>query len=166
MMGVDLLTPAFEKAVVAAAQEESPDNPIYRVVRDSIMKKEALKEGTDPYLITMIEELTSKVERLRGQRESTVSSFQLPFVSTDSNSDDIPPDALCIRITVNSTTHTLERVMAVMGEYQGIRYAGLGKIPSDENVYFVFFTAKNGIHDAREVLQILRGMGYNCSIKK
>ena len=69
MAGVEILKPKLENAIKEAIEEEEPDNPIYRVVSDSIMRKVAEKDDAQSYILTGLDEITSKISRLRNSNE-------------------------------------------------------------------------------------------------
>ena len=56
MQGTEDLKPQLKTMVLAALEDEEPDNPIYRAVTASIMK-EVVKESADQYMIEQIDEL-------------------------------------------------------------------------------------------------------------
>lgn len=65
MMGVELLKPKLKKAIQEASSEKEPDNPIYRVVKDSIMRKVAESDDTQSYMLKRLDEISLQVSRLR-----------------------------------------------------------------------------------------------------
>jgi hypothetical protein len=85
MAGVEILKPKLEKAINEAIVEEEPDNPIYRVVSDSIMRKVAEKDDAQSYILTRLDEITSQISRLRNSNEENSINprfiFTIRFVS-------------------------------------------------------------------------------------
>jgi hypothetical protein len=65
MAGVEILKPKLAKAIQEAVEEVEPDNPIYRVVTDSIMREVAAKDDAQSYIIKRLNEITSQLNRLR-----------------------------------------------------------------------------------------------------
>ncbi len=64
MAGVEILKPKLEKAVNEALLENEPDNPIYRAISDNIMRQVAIKDDSQSYILTKLDELTSQINRL------------------------------------------------------------------------------------------------------
>jgi len=66
MSGVEELKPKLKNSIKKALNDENPDNPIYRVVQSSIMKKIAKenKMDSDSYIIDRIDDLESTMNRL------------------------------------------------------------------------------------------------------
>lgn len=75
MMGVEALKPKLIKAINEAVEEKEPDNPIYRVVKDSIMRKVAASDDTQSYMLKKMEEIVSIVSRIQ---YSTEASYPIP----------------------------------------------------------------------------------------
>jgi nucleoside 2-deoxyribosyltransferase len=65
MAGVELLKPKLSKAIKEASEENEPDNPIYRVVSDSIMREVAVKGDAQSYILSRLDEITFQLDKLR-----------------------------------------------------------------------------------------------------
>ncbi len=65
MAGVEALKPKLSKAVKEAIEEEEPDNPIYRVVSDSIMRKVTMKDDAQSYILNRLDDINLQINRLR-----------------------------------------------------------------------------------------------------
>lgn len=65
MAGVEALKPKLSKAIKEAIEEKEPDNPIYRVVSDSIMREVAAKDDAQSYILNRLDEITFQLNRLR-----------------------------------------------------------------------------------------------------
>lgn len=72
MAGVEHLKPKLSKAIKEAMEEKEPDNPIYRVVSDSIMREVAVKDDAQSYILTRLDEITFQLNRLRHSNEENV----------------------------------------------------------------------------------------------
>ena len=65
MAGVEFLKPQLSRAIIEAAVEKEPDNPIYRVVSDSIMREVVLKDTGQSYIINRLDEISLQLNRLK-----------------------------------------------------------------------------------------------------
>lgn len=65
MAGVEILKPKLSKAIKEAVEEAEPDNPIYRVVNDSIMREVTAKDDAQSYILKRLDEITFQINRLR-----------------------------------------------------------------------------------------------------
>lgn len=72
MAGVEALKPKLSKALQEALEEKEPDNPIYRVVSDSIMREVAVKDDSQSYILSRLDEITFQLNRLRHSEEERV----------------------------------------------------------------------------------------------
>lgn len=71
MAGVEILKPKLTKAIKEALEENEPDNPIYRVVSDSIMREVTAKDDAQSYVLKRLDEITWQLNRLRHSNEDT-----------------------------------------------------------------------------------------------
>lgn len=76
MAGVEVLKPKLEKAINEAINEEEPDNPIYRVVRDNIMREVAVKDDAQSYVLSRLDDISNQLSRIR------YSNDDMPFRRT------------------------------------------------------------------------------------
>lgn len=65
MAGVENLKPKLVKAIKEAIEEVEPDNPIYRVVNDSIMREVTAKDDAQSYILKRLDEITNQLSRIR-----------------------------------------------------------------------------------------------------
>lgn len=72
MAGVELLKPKLAKAIREALEEKEPDNPIYRVVSDNIMREVALKDDAQSYILTRLDDITLQLNRLRNNNDENL----------------------------------------------------------------------------------------------
>lgn len=70
MAGVEALKPKLVKAIKEAMLEKEPDNPIYRVVKDSIMREVVASDDSQSYILKRLDEITFQINRLRHQNDS------------------------------------------------------------------------------------------------
>ncbi len=73
MAGVEILKPKLLKAIKEAVEDQEPDNPVYRAVSDSIMREVAIKDDAQSYILTRLDEISSKLNRL--QTSNNENSF-------------------------------------------------------------------------------------------
>lgn len=64
MAGVEILKPKLTKAIKEAIEEFEPDNPIYRVVNDSIMREVTAKDDAQSYILNRLDEITFQLNRM------------------------------------------------------------------------------------------------------
>ena len=69
MAGVEILKPKLSKAIKEALDEQEPDNPIYRVVSDSIMREVAAKDDAQSYILKKLDELSFQINKLRHSKD-------------------------------------------------------------------------------------------------
>lgn len=69
MAGVEILKPKLSKAIKEAIEEKEPDNPIYRVVSDIIMREVAVKDDAQSYILSRLDEITLQLNRLRNSSD-------------------------------------------------------------------------------------------------
>jgi len=77
MAGVEELKPKIKEVVLKAIEDKNPDNPIYRVVKSSIMKKVVADDNTDKYIIERIDEMQHQISTLMAEvmSNSTVRRY-------------------------------------------------------------------------------------------
>lgn len=76
MAGVEDLKPRLKEMARKAIDDKEPDNPIYRVVKSSIMKQVAGEDNTQQYILQAIEDIRSQMGRL------TAKSQEMPHSRT------------------------------------------------------------------------------------
>ncbi len=76
MAGVEILKPKLANAIREAIDEKEPDNPIYRVVSDSIMREVAANDDSQAYILKKLDELTFQINRLRHTNDDNSFSQQ------------------------------------------------------------------------------------------
>ncbi len=72
MAGVEVLKPKLSKALTEALEEKEPDNPIYRVVSDSIMREVAAKDDSQSYILSRLDDITYQLNRLRHSEDDKI----------------------------------------------------------------------------------------------
>jgi len=72
MAGVELLKPKLSKAINEALEEKEPDNPIYRVVSDRIMREVAAKDDAQSYILNRLDEISDQINTLRNSRDENL----------------------------------------------------------------------------------------------
>jgi hypothetical protein len=65
MAGVENLKPRLIKAINSVLEENEIDNPIYRAVKDNIMREVVAKGTTDEYMLNKLEELSSQINNIQ-----------------------------------------------------------------------------------------------------
>jgi len=64
MAGVESLKPRLRNCILGAMEEQEPDNPIYRVVRENIMKEISANDDTQTYILNRLDEISSSIFKL------------------------------------------------------------------------------------------------------
>jgi len=65
MAGVEILKPRISKAIKEAIEEKESDNPIYRVVSDTIMREVAANDDAQSYVLKRLDEISYQLNRIR-----------------------------------------------------------------------------------------------------
>lgn len=80
MAGVEELKPKLRQAVIEASKEKHPDNPIYRVARDIVVKESSGTNEADKYMIERLDLIEENISRLYRTRAIKVHErFQEAF---------------------------------------------------------------------------------------
>lgn len=69
MAGVEILKPRLSKTIIEAISDKEPDNPIYRVVKDSIMREIVATDDSQTYILKRLDDISFNLSRLRRQVE-------------------------------------------------------------------------------------------------
>lgn len=85
MAGVEILKPKLLNCIKEAIKDKDPDNPIYRVVKDSIMRKVTAPDDAQSYMFTKLDEISSQLSKLRQQTESVSIRTERPDFKTQLN---------------------------------------------------------------------------------
>lgn len=72
MAGVEILKPKLTKAIKEAIEEMEPDNPIYRVVSDSIMREVTAKDDAQSYILKRLDDITFQLNRMRHSNDENL----------------------------------------------------------------------------------------------
>lgn len=79
MAGVEVLKDNLLKAIEAAIKEEEPDNPIYRVIKDNIIREVVIKEGgTETYILRKLDEISHQINRMKYQGINDIYTDENP----------------------------------------------------------------------------------------
>ncbi|PVY40880.1 hypothetical protein [Pontibacter virosus] len=70
MAGVEVLKPKLVNAINEALLGDEHDNPIYRVVRDSIMKEVTAKDDAQSYILQRLDEINTHMNALKNKSDS------------------------------------------------------------------------------------------------
>lgn len=82
MAGVEVLKPKLLSCIKEALHDQEPDNPIYRVVKDSIMKKVTAQDDTQSYMFSKLNDILYQLNKLWQQSEDSqirVLRQRVPF---------------------------------------------------------------------------------------
>lgn len=80
MAGVEILKPKLFNCIKEALKDKDPDNPIYRVVKDSIMRKVTASDDTQSYMFSKLEEISNQLNKLRQQSEIGPLKIESPVL--------------------------------------------------------------------------------------
>ncbi len=72
MAGVEILKPKLIKAIKEAIEESEPDNPIYRVVSDNIMREVTAKDDAQSYILKKLDDLDFQLRRMRATNDENI----------------------------------------------------------------------------------------------
>lgn len=64
MAGVDELRPRLKQTVQKALSDKEPDNPIYQVIKSSVMKEVAASDNLQKYIVDRLDAIQSQISRL------------------------------------------------------------------------------------------------------
>lgn len=95
MAGVEVLKPQLSRAIIEAVEEKEPDNPIYRVVSDSIMREIAVKDPGQSYIINRLDEISLQLNKLKQSNQNYKpirKTSLLSFIISNKNGDAINSD--------------------------------------------------------------------------
>jgi nucleoside 2-deoxyribosyltransferase len=67
MAGAEALKPRLAKAISDSIEEKEPDNPIYRTVVDMILREVAVKDDTQSYIISRLDEISNRLNKLQNE---------------------------------------------------------------------------------------------------
>jgi len=69
MAGTEDLKPLLKQMCEKAIADESPDNPVYRVVKSSIMKEVVKNDNVQQYIIDKLDMIGSQISQLRSPQD-------------------------------------------------------------------------------------------------
>lgn len=75
MAGVEDLKPKLLKAIKSASNEKEPDNPIYRVIKSSVIKEVTAPDDLQNYMLTKLEEISSKLSQISVRENVHIPSY-------------------------------------------------------------------------------------------
>lgn len=64
MAGVEELKPQLKKAIISSLNEKEPDNPIYRVIKNQVLREVEAPGDIEKYLIERLDDLSTKISSL------------------------------------------------------------------------------------------------------
>lgn len=77
MLGVEILKPKLLKAINEAIIEKEPDNPIYRVVNDTIMREVVATGGdSQTYILNRLDEIALDISRFKNLSNSGSTGYK------------------------------------------------------------------------------------------
>jgi len=65
MAGVEILKPKLIAAIQETVNDKEPDNPIYRVAKDLIMREVVANDDSQSYIIQRLDEITNQLSNIR-----------------------------------------------------------------------------------------------------
>ncbi|MBU3660376.1 MAG: hypothetical protein FGM14_10925 [Flavobacteriales bacterium] len=149
MAGVEILKPKLTKAIKEAIEEKEPDNPIYRVVSDSIMREVAAKDDAQSYILNRLDEITFQINRLRysndesPRRQRTNRNLKL---TASKNGEILSQDKILDEIL----TKTKAEIMSIKFEPES----------KDETKLTLEFEVLGGRRDAENIIDSFIEQGY------
>lgn len=155
MAGVENLKLSLFKAIVDTENDNEPDNPIYRVIREKIFK-ESSQNYNDPQLFIMerINDLSRQINNISNRNMHQVSHSDIP---------NLPTDNIILHIEVSSDKKigSKERV-----ELQNILENKFSEslesilVQLDSNGLYIAIEMRPGFLRARIICQIIMDEGY------
>lgn len=68
MAGVESLKPQLKRAIENAKDEKSPDNPIYRVIKDTVLKENIEKGSKEEFIVDMLEQISRRLSKIENNQ--------------------------------------------------------------------------------------------------
>lgn len=146
MAGVEILKPKLTKAIMEAVEEVDPDNPIYRVVNDSIMREVTAKDDAQSYILKRLDEITFQINRLRH--------------SADENDYRRRPRRLSLTVSKNEEKLKSNLVLDQILNKLQLQVASIRVREIDETRVGFDFDVLGGEKDAEKIIQTFSDEGF------
>ncbi len=147
MAGVEALKPRLSKSIKEAVEEVEPDNPIYRVVSDSIMREVAAKDDAQSYVLKRLDDISFQLNKLRHLNDDT----------------NIRRRTRRVRLTVSKNSEVLDKdkvakdiISKVSGEIMRIAFTDKG----DDTKVGLEIEILGGTKDAESIINTVLEEGY------
>ncbi|MFM1999322.1 MAG: hypothetical protein RL204_1269 [Bacteroidota bacterium] len=146
MAGVEILKPKLTKAIKEAMDEVEPDNPIYRVVSDNIMREVTAKDDAQSYVLKRLDEITLQLNRLRN--------------SNDENQYRNRTRKLNLSISKNGDALNIEKIMNEIYSKSNVRLSSMEIMEKDSGKISLEIEIFGGTKEADKIIHILAEEGY------
>lgn len=146
MAGVELLKPKLSKAIKEALEEAEPDNPIYRVVSDSIMREVTVKDDAQSYILKRLDEITFQLNKLRN--------------TTDENPFRKRSRRLSLTVSKNGNKLIAEKVVDQVISKAKVEVASIILRDTEGDKIGLDFEVLGGPREAERIMNILVEEGY------
>jgi len=146
MAGVELLKPRLSKAIKEALEENEPDNPIYRVVSDSIMREVTAKDDAQSYILKRLDEITFQLNKLRH--------------STDENPFRRRSRRLSLTVSKNGEKLIADKIIEQIISKAKVEVASITLKDTEGDIIGFDFDVIGGPRDAERIMNILVEEGY------
>lgn len=148
MAGVEVLKAKLSKAISEAIEETEPDNPIYRVVSDSIMREVTAKDDAQSYILRKLDEITIQLNRLRHSNDE--NNFRRRIRS--------------LRLSVSKNGEILDRdeVLDKVLSEANVSVMAIGLLTRDDKSEKITyeFELSGGRKDAEKIMNTFAEQGY------
>lgn len=160
MYGVKILQGRLAEAVVAAIEENEPDNPIYNAITDQVMREVVAKGDGNSFILNRLDDITSELARIRYAQNQRIPS--LP-VTAGFNTGKV---SLLACFPENRNPDTLIRKLKIV---IGRALVGIYDIADkkDGRVWKEFILGDiNNDSDVKEYIKIFSNLGFNVEIRR
>lgn len=148
MAGVETLKPKLLNAIKEAVEEAEPDNPIYRVIRDSIMREITAKDDSQSYMLKRLDEISYQLNKIRHSNDETPTIKRRQFH---------------IKMTVSKNEEAIdedELMNEIIDESSEIISIKVGALPDNEFHKDVHMIFEGTVNDSENLLNKIMNKGY------
>lgn len=148
MAGVETLKPKLLNAIKEAVEEAEPDNPIYRVIRDSIMREITAKDDSQSYMLRRLDEISYQLIKIRNASDETPAIKRKQFN---------------LKITVSKNEEAIdeaELMNEIIEESEYILSIKVGAHPDNEFHKDVHMFFQGSVKDSENLLNKIMNKGY------
>lgn len=124
MAGVETLKPKLLKAIDDALIELEPDNPIYRVVSDNVMREVVAKDNAQNYVLSRLDEITMQLDSI---------NHSIVMNNNVSDEDIFQRKSTLLRLTISKNGEILDPNKIIHDAFKESKVRGLCGITFIDN---------------------------------